>query len=327
MSALHLLYRDSYAINDSIHISIPTVGQVLDNEDSYYNVVSAITAMPIDFMVQLDDLGIDFTTINAWQLFVLLFENIKQMDKYVLSLVFGDMDLSDFEIGISPQNGKFVIRDEKHDITIDRAIHSQMASVLRKLHHLEKNHRRPANDEAKDYMLRRAREKLKRHKDRKASTLYKAVGTTGAEIEALYIRNADGSLSQELTQASAAATGKFAYAPASKAITFHTDVTDGTEVVVYYKRRIKADVLNNESDVYSEKCTLYVDALGEDKCGNVYRIQFFIPKADFSGEFSLEMGENQTAHAFEAESLAGACGAGGSLWTYTVFGVNTADAE
>lgn len=161
----------------------------------------------------------------------------------------------------------------------------------------------------------------------KASTLYKAVGTTGAEIEALYIRNADGSLSQELTQASAAAAGKFAYAPASKAITFHTDVADGTEVVVYYKRRIKADVLNNESDVYSEKCTLYVDALGEDKCGNVYRIQFFIPKADFSGEFSLEMGENQTAHAFEAESLAGACGAGGSLWTYTVFGVNTADTE
>ena len=167
MSTLHLLYRDSYEINDSIRIVVPSVGQVLDNEDTYYNIVSAITAMPIDFMVQLDDLGIDFTTINAWQLFVLLFENLKQMDKYDLSLVFGDLDLSCFEIGISPQNGKFIIRDEKHDITIDRAIHSLMASVLRKLHHLEKNHRRPANDEAKEYMLRRAREKLKRHKDRK----------------------------------------------------------------------------------------------------------------------------------------------------------------
>lgn len=167
MSTLHLLYRDSYEINDSIRIVVPSVGQVLDNEDTYYNIVSAITAMPIDFMVQLDDLGIDFTTINAWQLFVLLFENLKQMDKYDLSLVFGDLDLSCFEIGISPQNGKFIIRDEKHDITIDRAIHSHMASVLRKLHHLEKNHRRPANDEAKEYMLRRAREKLKRHKDRK----------------------------------------------------------------------------------------------------------------------------------------------------------------
>ena len=161
----------------------------------------------------------------------------------------------------------------------------------------------------------------------KATTSFKAVGTTGAEIEAMYIRNADGTLGEELTQASTAASGKFAYAPATKAVTFHTDVADGTEVVAYYKRRIVADVLDNESDVYSEKCTLYVDAFGEDKCGNVYRIQFFIPKADFSGEFSLEMGENQTAHAFEAESLAGACGAGGSLWTYTVFGADTKDAE
>lgn len=161
----------------------------------------------------------------------------------------------------------------------------------------------------------------------KAATKYKAIGTTGAEIEALFIRNADGSVGEELVQASTAGTGKFTYTPGTKSLTFHTDVADGTEVIVYYKRRIKADVLDNESDVYSEKCTLYIDAFGEDKCGNVYRIQFFIPKADFSGEFSLEMGENQTAHAFEAESLAGACGAGGSLWTYTVFGVNTADAE
>lgn len=161
----------------------------------------------------------------------------------------------------------------------------------------------------------------------KTDTKYKAIGTTGAEIEALFIRNADGSVGEELVQASTAGTGKFTYTPGTKALTFHTDVADGTEVIVYYKRRIKADVLDNESDVYSEKCTLYIDAFGEDKCGNVYRIQFFIPKADFSGEFSLEMGENQTAHAFEAESLAGACGAGGSLWTYTVFGVNTADAE
>ena len=161
----------------------------------------------------------------------------------------------------------------------------------------------------------------------KTATKYKAIGTTGAEIEALFIRNADGSVGEELVQSSTAGTGKFTYTPGTKALTFHTDVADGTEVIVYYKRRIKADVLDNESDVYSEKCTLYIDAFGEDKCGNVYRIQFFIPKADFSGEFSLEMGENQTAHAFEAESLAGACGAGGSLWTYTVFGVNTADAE
>lgn len=160
-----------------------------------------------------------------------------------------------------------------------------------------------------------------------ANTQWKAVGTTGAEIEALYVRNADGTLGAELEQAAAAAAGKFTYDPSTKALGFHTDVADGSEVVVYYKRKITADVLENESDNYSGKCALYIDALGEDKCANVYRIQFFIPKADFSGEFSFEMGDNQTVHAFEAEALAGACGAGGQLWTYTVFGANTADAD
>ena len=146
-----------------------------------------------------------------------------------------------------------------------------------------------------------------------AATAYKAVGTTGAEIEALYVKNADGTLGTALEQSDATAAGKFTYTPGTKALAFHTDVADGTEIVVYYKRKIQADVLENESDSYSGKCALFIDALAEDKCSNVYRIQFYIPKADFSGEFSFEMGDNQTVHAFEAEALAGACGAGGAL--------------
>lgn len=158
-----------------------------------------------------------------------------------------------------------------------------------------------------------------------ATTSWKAVGTEGAEIEALYIKNSDGTLGEPLEQSDTAATGVFTYAPDTKTLTFHTDVVDGTEIVVYYKRKIQADVLKNESDVYSGKCSLFIDALAEDKCANVYRVQFYVPKADFSGEFSFEMGDNQTVHAFEAESLAGACGAGSSLWTYTVFGANASD--
>ena len=41
---------------------------------------------------------------------------------------------------------------------------------------------------------------------------------------------------------------------------------------------------------------------------------------------SMEMGDNQTVHAFEAEALAGGCGGSSALWTYTIFGANTADA-
>lgn len=161
----------------------------------------------------------------------------------------------------------------------------------------------------------------------KATTSWKAIGTAGAEIDALYLKNADGTLGTELEQDSTAAAGKFAYAPATKELTFHTDVADNTEIVVYYKRKITANILNNESDVYSGKAALYIDALCEDKCANVYRLQIFMPKADFDGEFSFEMGDNQTVHEFSADALAGACGAGGQFFTYTLFLNNAEDAE
>lgn len=157
-----------------------------------------------------------------------------------------------------------------------------------------------------------------------ATTSWKAIGTTGAEIEALYVKNADGTLGEVLEQSANADNGKYTYDPDTKALAF-SKIADGTEIVVYYKRKITADTIDNDSDTYSGKCALYIDALAEDKCSNVYRIQFFIPKADFNGEFEFAMGDNQTVHSFEAEALAGACGAGGRLWTYTIFGANTAD--
>ena len=163
-------------------------------------------------------------------------------------------------------------------------------------------------------------------KNNAATTTYVATGTTGNEIEAVYIKNTDGTLGERLEQNSAVAAGRFTYAPGTKALAFNEgEIKDGDEIVVYYKRKIQADVLENMSDNYSGKCALYIDAFAEDKCSNIYRIQIFIPKADFKGEFSLEIGDNQTVHAFEAEALAGACGGSASLWTYTIFGVNTED--
>ena len=158
-----------------------------------------------------------------------------------------------------------------------------------------------------------------------AATKYKGIGTAGSEIKECYILETVGTVRQELVQDSTASAGKFAYDPSTKKLTFHTDVAEGAQVAVYYKRKISADVLSNQSDKYSSKCELYVDAIGEDKCANVYHIQFHIPKADFNGDFNLDFGDDQSAHNFEAEGLSGACGAGGTLWDMIVFGQNAAD--
>lgn len=164
MSTLNLLYQKQIDINDSIHVVIPTVGQIIEDEDGYYSLVSILTAMPIDLMAQLDEAKIDFTSINDYELFLLMFPVLKTKDT---SLVFGDLDISDFEIAVNEQNGKYVLVNSNGKIMIDRAIHDQIARTLRRIHHLEKNNRKPANKEAKEYMLERAKAKLRRRQTRK----------------------------------------------------------------------------------------------------------------------------------------------------------------
>lgn len=159
-----------------------------------------------------------------------------------------------------------------------------------------------------------------------ANTEFTAVGTAGNEVPEILVKDTNGIVVKVLTQDASVAEGKFTYDPKTKAIVFNNgEIADGTEIVANYKRKIQANVLENMSDTYSGKALLYVDLLAEDKCSNVYRVQIKIPKADFSGEFTIEFGENQAVHNFEAEGLAGACGSNGMLWSWTVFGANAAD--
>ena len=164
MATINLLYQTEYAINDKIKIAIPTVQEVLRDEDSYYSLVSIITSMPFDLMLELDDMGVDYTTINEWELFLMMFPFIQSQDT---SLIFKDLDLSKFELFVNEQNDTIVLLDEDSGVVIDRAIHGQIAATLRKIHHLQKNYRKPGNEEAKKYLLERARVKRNRNKNRK----------------------------------------------------------------------------------------------------------------------------------------------------------------
>lgn len=163
MATLNLLYKREYAVNDHVRVRIPTVGEVLDDEDGYYTIVTMLTAMPIDMMVQLDDIGIDFAAIGEYDLFLLLFNALKERDT---SLVFGDLDLKPFEYAINPQNRTAILRNRKTGAVIDRGIHGQVASVLRRIHGLKRNNRKPANKEARDFLLQRAKDKMRRRNGR-----------------------------------------------------------------------------------------------------------------------------------------------------------------
>ena len=157
----NLLYKNCIPVDENISIYIPTVGEIIENEDEYYSLISALTASPVDLMVQLDDAGIDFTAIDDYELFLIMFREINSLNT---KLVFGDLDLSKFKIALREDDQAVLLRDEEKDINIDRLTHARIAATLRKVHHLEKNRKKPGNKEAKEYMLERARVKMKRAK-------------------------------------------------------------------------------------------------------------------------------------------------------------------
>ena len=158
-------------------------------------------------------------------------------------------------------------------------------------------------------------------KSNAAASTKEAVGTVGAEIGTIYKKNENGSLGDKLTQvASTPKTGEFTYDPKTKTITFFAgDVADGAEVVAFYDVEVESAKISNDSEKYSKVLKMYIDVECQDNCDNVYHGQFIIPRADFNGEFDLQMGGDPTVHAIEAESLAGGCTGSTKLWDFIVY--------
>lgn len=168
MASNSLLNVSSVEIIPGLTIRIPTVGEILNNEDTYSNIVSLTTATPYQYMVFLDDIGIDFTTITDYDLFLLLFSFYQKED---LSIVFGDLDLSDFYKTKNPENDTWVLYSPKNDLIIDELIYTLLSNAILQINQTEKNHRKMGNEIAKKEAIRKARIKLehrarrKRHKN------------------------------------------------------------------------------------------------------------------------------------------------------------------
>ena len=159
-----LLKLSSIDIVPKLSVSIPTVGEILEDEDSYYNITSSLTASPFQYMLQLDDMGIDYTTITDYELFMMLFPMYAKSD---LSIVFGDLDTSDFDVYINQQDDTKFIYSPKNNIIIDELIYNDLTDTIRKINLFEKVKSKPGNESAKKYLLEKERKKKKRNAKKK----------------------------------------------------------------------------------------------------------------------------------------------------------------
>lgn len=156
-----LLKLSSVQIPDTIlSIRIPTVGEVLEDEQHYYSLISSLTATPFQYMVQLDNIGLDFTTVTDYQLFMMLFPSFVQGD---ISILFGDTDFSDIQIQKNDQNDTYILYSKKSNLTIDELVYSRMVEIIRKINGLKRETRKPGNDEAKEFRINLERKRQKRN--------------------------------------------------------------------------------------------------------------------------------------------------------------------
>lgn len=154
-----LLYARSKTISNGLEIIIPSVREVLDNENNYNSLIRALVATPYEMMVELDDIGVNFTEISQYDLFLWMFSSLADVDT---SLVFKDMIGADFKAVVNQESEEVILRNDKLDITIDRRAHAEICRVLRKINFLKSEDKTPGNEDARLYMIERARKKQKR---------------------------------------------------------------------------------------------------------------------------------------------------------------------
>jgi hypothetical protein len=140
-------------------------------------------------------------------------------------------------------------------------------------------------------------------------TTFKAVGETGAEISSLCILTSNGALGKKFTQGAAVSADEFTYDPTTQVITLPTDIAKSGDlkIVAFYDYLADGSKVVNKSDIFGKTLKVYVDCIGTDVCDNEYKCQFVIPRGQFSGEFSISMGGDQTVEEFTINTLVDTC--------------------
>lgn len=182
-------------ITPKIIIAQPTLDQIERyGERRYFNAVHMLTSVGADLKWQLWDFNqIDYTTIEDYDVFIKFIaqavsskkhiyqELMSHKDKYEkelssisqedlegmlinpLELILKDsdsnaIDLADFVLCKLQDGSQIVLYDSKRDITIDRAVYSQIVDVVRKIHGFKRNNQMPANEATKMDLIDDARD-------------------------------------------------------------------------------------------------------------------------------------------------------------------------
>lgn len=192
------LYRGSdLHISEKILVANPSIGQIEEfDEQTYFQAVHSLCASGADLKWQLWDMGIDYTKIDDYDLFLnytrfSLGNRNKQIQRLIkqgvieagqvsdddvdgknplqLTLKYTDgtpLDLCDFDMYHDNNIDEDILYNKDTDTTIDRAVFSQIVSAVRQIHFLKRNNEIPGNKTTKMILIEDAKEEAMRNKDK-----------------------------------------------------------------------------------------------------------------------------------------------------------------
>lgn len=165
---LNMLRGRDIAICDGITIHQPSLGDIENlGEEKYFSTISTFTYTPFDIIAQLDEMGVDFTQITAYQLFIVM---CQFLDFNITKVLFGDLDFSKF-VRVDHE-GKIELRYK--DIVVNEKVYKDISDCIRKIHMIPPpQYTHVANEYTKQQMIELAYSELELAKRKKPKSFLK----------------------------------------------------------------------------------------------------------------------------------------------------------
>lgn len=152
-------YADQdFVLCDKFHIHNPTLLEIKEyGEQKYWQEISVLTATPADEKLYLFSLGIDYNTIQDFQLFLMLCKDGAIPDT---CLILPDINFKNYIC--CPHEDSLALYDEKTDTIITENDYIELTDYIRQIHGLKKNESRDGNEHTKRRRLEIELERLQR---------------------------------------------------------------------------------------------------------------------------------------------------------------------
>lgn len=171
MDDLSILYGEPLKIGE-LTIKHPKIKEILSvGEEFYLSAINIFVLRPSDLMVQLYDIGMDYTKVTPYELFILICGDtvIIKNDK---TTIFNENSEVSKKIGwltgiydfcISSDENGICLYSNSSNIKIDKGVYTLIRKYLMQINFREeKDKYNPANDTTKKFLIEQERKKQKR---------------------------------------------------------------------------------------------------------------------------------------------------------------------